>query len=53
VTQSVSQAIYRKVLRFGDELTNFVSLFGFAGIGQQMLKLGSASQIQADRQISC
>jgi hypothetical protein len=53
VTQSVSKAIYRKVLRFGNELTNFVSLFGFAGIGQQMLKLGSVSQIQADRQISC
>ena len=40
------------VLRFGDVLTNFVRLFGFAGISQQMLKLGSTSQIQADQWIS-
>jgi hypothetical protein len=37
------------VLRFGDVLTNFVRLIGFAGISQQMLKLGSTSQIQADQ----
>ena len=41
-----------KVLRFGDVLTNFVRLIGFAGISQQMLKLGSTSQIQADQRIS-
>jgi hypothetical protein len=41
-----------KALRFGDVLTNFVSLIGFAGISQQMLKLGSTSQIQADWRIS-
>ena len=48
--QSVSQASYRKVLRFGDVLTNFVRLIGFAGISQQ--KLGRTSQIQADQRIS-
>jgi|tagenome__1003787_1003787.scaffolds.fasta_scaffold19999820_2 hypothetical protein len=41
-----------KVLRFGDVLTNLVRLIGFAGISQQMLKLGSTSQIQADERIS-
>lgn len=41
-----------KVMRFGDVLTNFVRLIGFAGISQQMLKLGSTSQIQADQRIS-
>ena len=50
--QDISQSIDRKVLRFGDELTDFVSLFGFAGIRQQMLKLASTSQIQADQWIS-
>jgi hypothetical protein len=35
-----------KVLRFGDVLTNFVRLIGFAGISQQMLKLGSTSHSQ-------
>ena len=39
-----------KVLRFGDVLTNFVRLIGFAGISQQ--KLGRTSQIQADQRIS-
>ena len=39
-------------MRLGEVLTNFVGLFDFAGIRQQMLKLGSTGQIQADQRIS-
>ena len=45
-------AIQRKALRFGDVLTNFVRLFGLAGISQQMLKLSSTRQIKVDQRIS-
>ena len=41
-----------EVLRLADVLTNFARLFGFAGISQQMLKLGSTRQIQPDQRIS-